>query len=269
MKKVSKIKKQFKGTKYIAYVLKRYFNKRYPTYNSALPKAKEILEQLKSQGLRVNTKNIRSLGVAYKKAPKGPIKDAPFLYYKLAQPLPYFNFQDYPFFIKKTSNEVFFVSELFNEGVGFVQGGTKPSYSQTFSSYVNYVNQEIEDEPTAYEQDYLVVCEPPVFNPQNQRWESKIVSKDEKGNVSNYGYSPIPTPSGLAFKPTDPSAKKPKIAKGTKQEKATKNEEIQKIEAETEKTRQENLNMAMKLFLNKEITKTEYKEMVELIKKQK
>ena len=44
MKKVSVTKKKLKGTRYVANVLKKYFKKRYPTYNSALPKAREIYE---------------------------------------------------------------------------------------------------------------------------------------------------------------------------------------------------------------------------------
>jgi len=265
MKKVSKIKKKTKGTRYIANVLKRYFPKRYPTFNSALPKAKEILQQIQSQGLRVNTKNIRNLGVAYKRPKKVPGGQRPFLYYKLLQPVSYFNLQDYPSFIKSTSNEVFFTSNLFNEGVEFVQGGTKPNYQSTFSSFVNYVNSEIDDnDPLSYEKDYLVVCKQPEFNSVTNRWESEIVSMNENKEESNYGYSPSLTPLST-IGTTEPSKKQK--TKKSKQQVTQKTPDILKIESETEKTRQDNLNMAMKLFLNKDITKAEYKEMIELIKK--
>ena len=270
MKKVSVAKKKVKGTRYVANVLKKYFKKRYPTYNSALPKAREIVAQLKLQGLKVNTRNVRGLGVQYKRLPKAKTKQAPYLFYRLLQPMPYFNLQDYPVYIKNTTNEIFFVSPLFNQEVEEIQGGTKPKYSKTFSGYVDFVNKEIADQggrENQYETDYRVVCLPPEYNKVTKRWESQIVSINAKDEPQDYGYIPsqplIPATGPAKKEPTTTPAQKP-----PQKPVAKESEKTAEIKAETEKTRQENLNLAMKLFLNKDISKSEYKEMIEMIKKQ-
>jgi hypothetical protein len=253
MAKKIKKKKKFKGTRYVANVLKRYFKKKYPTYQSALPKAREVAQQLRDSGLRFTVKNVELL--VRKHRPPKPPKQKPHLYYKLAGLSPYFELIDYAGYIKLTTDEIFFISDLFNVGVDEIQGGEKPSYKESFSGYVQFVNKEVED--GEYESKYLVTCTPPEFNNENQRWESKIISTDSDGEEVDYGYEAV----------TDLVNFEPKTSKSKKQPKA-KPEKLQaptETDKEIELKRQENMQLAMKLFLNKDISKQEYKEMVAMI----
>ena len=61
MIKLKKKKKKFKGTRYVANVLKKYFNKKYPTYTAALPKAREVTDKLRESGQKFTVKNVESI----------------------------------------------------------------------------------------------------------------------------------------------------------------------------------------------------------------
>ena len=50
--------KKFKGTRYIAQKLTKYYKKRYPKYADALPKAREVFKNLKDNGDKVILANI-------------------------------------------------------------------------------------------------------------------------------------------------------------------------------------------------------------------
>ena len=257
-KKIKKTRK-FKGTRYVAKVLKKYFKRKYPTYKAALPKAREVAQQLRDSGLKFTVKNIEFL--VRKHRPPKPTKEKPHLYYKLSSVSPYFELIDFPGYIKLTSDEIHFVSDLFNEETESIQGGEKPQYKESFSGYVSYVNKEIED--GEYESKYLVTCTPPQFNDETKRWESRIISVDSDGEEVDYGYEPI---SDISF--GTPSSKKRKPKKQTPSKPINK-DVIQALDKEIEYKRQENLQLAMKLFLNKEISKQEYKEMVATINSNK
>lgn len=253
MAKKIKKKRKFRGTRYVANVLKKYFKKKYPTYQSALPKAREVAQQLRDSGLRFTVKNIEFL--VRKHRPPQPPKEKPHLYYKLTGLSPYFELIDYSGYIKLTTDEIFFVSDLFNEGVEFIQGGERPSYKESFSGFVQFCNKEIED--GEYESKFLVTCTPPEYSKENARWESRIISSDSDGEEVDYGYEPITDIEGL-----EPVSKKSKKQLKPKSEKKQAPTETDK---EIELKRQENLQLAMKLFLNKDISKQEYKEMVAMI----
>jgi hypothetical protein len=87
-------KKKTKGTRYVAKVLRKYFSKKYPNYKSALPKAREIAESLRSSGDRFTVKNVSSF-IRKKRVDKGSKKQAPELFYKMTTPGYYFDLIDY------------------------------------------------------------------------------------------------------------------------------------------------------------------------------
>ena len=134
----NKINSKNKGVRYIASKLNKYFEKKYPTKQSASVKAKEILSKLKSNGEKVTIKNISKLI----RTPRGtnPKKGvAPIIYRELAEPNEYFALVQYPDWIQATTNEVWFDSKISPEGMPMIQGGSKVDYNY-FRAFVDYVN---------------------------------------------------------------------------------------------------------------------------------
>ena len=76
-----KIKKKYKGIRYIAKVLQKYGGKKYKgNYKQALTKSKEVLKQLQGQGQKIRVNNI--LQVTRKHRVTKPVKQKPLLFYK-------------------------------------------------------------------------------------------------------------------------------------------------------------------------------------------
>lgn len=268
MKKLKSTKK-FKGTRYVANVLRKYFKKKYPTFNAALPKAREVYAQLQSEGKKVTVVNIQFL-VRKHRGP-GKKQTAPELFYKLTQAGPYFELISYPAYILTTTNQITFISQLFNEGVDEIVGGSVVDYKQTFSQFVNFCNR-FHSESNITESDDIqifVVCTPPEkgIGGDNNKWYSRIISVNNSGLEEDYGFVP-------GSQNVPPSYKKSKTPKQKTQPKkelsqpVTADVETLRIQAETEKTRQDNIRTAMQLFASKSITKEEFKEMIAIINNQ-
>lgn len=272
-KRIKKVK--FKGTRYVAKVLQKYFKKKYPNYNSALPKAREVANQLKTSGQKFTVKNVEAL-VRKHRLPKTPDKLAPKLFYKLLTPVPYFELLDYPTYIHGTPSEIHFKSNLFNLEVEDLQGGQRPEFKKTFAGFVNFVNKIVHQdrESNLYETDYLIVCTPVTKNPTTKQWETEIISVNSSGDPTDYGYVSEPSLTTEIkkpeLKPGKPSKETAKVIPKKAVQKiapTTKSEKVQQLEAETKKLYQENYNMAMKLFVNKDISKLEFKQMIDDLNK--
>ncbi len=200
-KKKSSYKKKFKGVRYIAKALVKYQKGKYSNYNKALPDARKFLSDLKSNEEKVNLKNLwkysRTRRGTSKKSTSSPDIDS-----KLKQLSFYFDLMDYPTWILRTTNKVYFTSDLIPDNLPPIQGGSSIDYSVYFAPYVNFINSMkslTDPNDNRYETDWLVTCTEPFFNKSNKRWESKIISVDTNGNEFNYGFNPS-TPSLLATK---------------------------------------------------------------------
>lgn len=268
MKKVLKKKKKFKGTRYVANVLKKYFKKKYPTYQSALPKAREVVEKLKESGQNFTVKNVEGV-VRKHRIKKGPIEEiferkAPLLFYKLRTPLPYFDLQDYPTYINDTTSEVFFISEIYNKGVEDIQGGKRPKYDKTFQEFVNFVNKQISSESDEYTEEYLILTTTPEWSKENNRWESRIITVNSNGDETDYGYEPSApsTIEEIDGKLPSERSKKEKPGKPT-----AKSEIIQEKELELKISKEISRQQANELFLKGLYTKKEYKDEIDRINK--
>ena len=256
-----KIKKKYKGIRYIAKVLQKYGGKKYKgNYKQALTKSKEVLKQLQGQGQKIRVNNI--LQVTRKHRVTKPVKQKPLLFYKLAKGEPYFDLVNYPTYINSSTNEITFISSIFNIGVEEIQGGTKPSYKDTFSSFVNFGNKEmsIGKISSSDEIPIFVKCTEPEQD-KNGNWFSEIISVDQNGDSYDFGFEP--TGPIDYFKPIEyePSKEKVKSKKQVKSEQ----EKIKELDLKIKK--EENRTLAMKLFLDGKLTKKEYKELIADINK--
>ena len=251
-------KKKFKGTRYVAKVLNKYFKRKYPTYTSALPKAREVTEQLKANGQRFTIKNVEALVRKRRVKLEAPTK-RPLLFYKLTNILPYFDLVDYSTYIYDTTSEVFFVSGLFNKDVEAVQGGKRPPYSKTFSEFVNFANKQIE--PDEYTNEFLVTTFPPVWNPETKRWEARIATVNSDGVEKDYGYEPSEQPTiGQIDKKISP---RPKAKQEEKP--ATKSDKVIEKELELKISKEKSRQQANEMFLKGLLTKLEYKDEINRI----
>jgi hypothetical protein len=247
-----KYKKKYKGTRYIAKVLQKYGGKKYKKYSDAIAKARTVFSDLQSKGEKVRVANI--LGIT--RVHRAP-KEAPKLLGTLQSPQPYFFLVDYPVDIFRTSSQVTFISELFNEGVTEVQGGEKPSYRKHFSGFVNFLNKQIKDRENAY--DYRVMCTPLQYDRKNKRWITKIVAIDPEGEETTFNYEPSPSLEQEIVAP--PPKKEAKPVKPTKSDE----ERIKELDLKIlkEKSRQQ----ATELLLKGIFTKKEFKDEIDRINK--
>lgn len=184
---MSKRKVKSKGVQYIAQSLNRYFPKKYPKYSVALPKSREVFAELQSLNQKVTLNNVFAL-VRKKRVGK---KGAPYIDPKLLSTSYYFELVDYPVYIARCSNELWFKSKLFPSGSGDVQGGKITDYEKYFSSFVNYANSMAaltDPDEKRYDTEWNVKCTVPVYNKAKKRWESELMSIDAKGNQFDYGF---------------------------------------------------------------------------------
>lgn len=253
--------KKYKGVRYIAKVLQKYGGKKYKgNYKQALTKSREVLKQLQDQGQKVKVKSI--LQVTRKHRVTITQKQKPLLYYKLSKAEPYFDLINYPNYINSTTNEITFRSSIFNIGVEEVEGGTKPAYKDTFSSFVNFGNKEMSAGKisSSDEVQIFIKCTEPEQD-KDGNWFSEIISVDLNGDPYEFGFEPKEPVD--YFKPIEyePSKEKVKSKKQVKSEQ----EKIKELDLKIKK--EENRSLAMKLFLDGKITKKEYKDMIADINK--
>lgn len=264
---MSKIKKKYKGTRYVSKVLGKYFKKRYPSYRDRIQKAREITDQLRSTNQKFTVKNVSSLVRVKRQAGKKSQKKAPELFYKLTTPAYYFDLVDYPTYINDTTKEITFVSSLFNDPDYEIEGGQRQSYSKLFSSYVNYINSIIDIESDDYSKEYLVVCTPPEFNNAKKRWESEIISVDQNGSKQDYGFQPDGSQGPIISQPQS-IKRKEQIAqkiKQKKQEKIEKSSAVIEKELDVKILKEKSRQQANEMFLKGLLTKSEYKNEIKRI----
>lgn len=208
-----KKRKTFKGTRYIAQKLKKYFKRKYPKYTDALPRARQIYSQLQANNQKVILKNIFPLERS-RRGPGGQ-RTAPEIPSKMLELSNYFELIDYPVYIARTTNKVYFMSELTPIGTEAMQGGTNVEYETTFADYVNYINamkQQTDPSERRYETDWMITTTPPIWNRSKKRWESKIISTDSDGNEFSYGFdrrTPSTSPTNVVSSPTSQTSRTP------------------------------------------------------------
>jgi len=274
-----------KGIRYIAEKLNKYYPKRYKNKQSALPRAREIVEQLKASGQKVTWRNARELEVK-KRVPK---EGVPELTDFLATPQPYYELINYPKEIVKLSNRLWLVSEVSAGTFDEIEGGSEVDFDDSFHDFVTYCNNMLglQDEEQKKEDegsgrfDYNVVCTPPMWNKQKKRYESKIISCTSDGDKFDYGFNPEqPTKEPLELIMSDGTPQEPKPKqeepkqppKDTDVPKEPSPPETDKIKAETERLKAETeLERAKakanltKMFMEGKITKDEFKDFLSSI----
>ena len=112
---MKKSRKPTKGVRYVANVLKRYQESKFPSYKAALPEARRIVAELKASKQKVNVKNIWSLSRERKRGrPAKPQQQAvaPEPYFELLEPKFYFEFEAYPLWIQRSTNKIWFTFNL-------------------------------------------------------------------------------------------------------------------------------------------------------------
>jgi hypothetical protein len=202
-----KNKKPTKGVRYIASVLKNYQKKKYPSNKEAMPEARKILAKLKSEGKRVNIKNIWGESRGRRKSKD---KGVPFLHPRLPVVSPYFTLTLYPNYIAASSNQVFFISDIIPANLPDIQGGEIIDYYTYFAPFVNYINKIVSNtDRRRYEAEFQVYCTTPQKNPnKGNRWESIILCVDEYGDPTDYGFdpkNPDADPDSKEWTPTEPT----------------------------------------------------------------
>lgn len=199
-KRKYKYKKKFKGVQYIAKALRKYQKNKYPSYKKALPDARKFYETLKQNKETVKLDNIWNYSRQRRKRVQPA--NAPKIDYNLLQLSNYFLLVDYPTWILRCSKELFFISDLWDVNYEPIQGGTLCDYNKYFAPYVNYINSMkglTDSADNRYATDWYVTCTDPTFNPNTKQWESKIISVDEDGDITNYNFDPK-QPNKLASK---------------------------------------------------------------------
>lgn len=267
-KKVSK--KKYKGVKYIAKKLNYYFEKRYPNYTTALPRARQILESILASGKKVGVIAIFELERRKQKHPKKPIPTptpeliVPELDDRLKQLSHYFELVDYPDTIGGTTSEIWFRSTISPSGLEDIQGGAlfdnEEIYEKYFYDFVNYINSLkslSNSEDREYEEEWFVKCTEPKFEESTGKWISLIISTDSLGIQDelfpNYGFkndnpeyrAEEKVKTSKSSKPTEEPKKSLKSKETSSQSDIDKqirlNEsETKKLQAETEKIKAEN-----------------------------
>ena len=95
-RKKKKKYKKLKGVRYIAQKLRKYYPKRYPSFNSALDRARIILQELQAQGKPVSVVNM--FGV--ERVPRIPKEEMPEIPEEYLDVQDFFDISDYPSIIE-------------------------------------------------------------------------------------------------------------------------------------------------------------------------
>lgn len=260
--KIKKQRKKQKGVRYIAKVLQKYGGKKYKNYHVALEKSRSVLSQIKDQGEKVKVKTVLDK-VRKHRAETVKKKVKPELFYRLRTPEPYYALIDYPTYINDTTNEITFISDIFNEGVEEIKAGTKPEYKDTFSSFVNFANRQMSSMRISSSDEitiFVMATEPEKIK---GRWISKIISVDESGEEFDFGFTPQ-IGSTLPKEVVEPTQKK-KGEKPTEKQQKSEQEKIKELDLKIlkEKSRQQ----ANEMFLKGLYNKKEYKDEIDRINK--
>jgi hypothetical protein len=222
-------KAKIKGVRYIANSLRKYQKRKYPNYRYALEQAKIINAQLVKDKKNVTLRNIWSISRGK------PKRSRPYIDPFLLQPNPYFTLLDYDFYIKRCSNNVVFQSTLSPSTLEDIQGGSSIDSEEYFLDFIRYCNilkAQTNSEEDRYISEWQILCTQPYK--VKGVWTSTIISVNEKGEQTNYGFNPDqPSAEPQPYKPepkpepTEPKkVKKPtKIKKEKEQPKPTEKED--------------------------------------------
>ena len=213
---VSTYKGKAKGTRYIARLLGKYYKRRYATIGEKMRRAAEIKRELDSQGLAVNLRNVRQQEVGKGKWARKPKEPAPILQWLDSKEAYYFfDLQDFPALMNREDARITFISPIFNYGITEANAGQVPEYAQTFNEFVNFCNQQAKSSADdAYQNNWIVAVEQPLWNRATKRYEAKIIPIDDNGRYFNYGFkpgqqpaqeTPLPTPKAPEPTPTPPA----------------------------------------------------------------
>ena len=282
-------KSSIKTTSDIVAFLQKHYKKRYSDSKFARATAKEIRDSIKKSKESLNIKNILSR-VRRPRNAKPTAVVTPFINPKLLEPCNYWEIEDYPALIQSSSNEIYFVSDLWPASMEDIQGGTTPDYDEYFSYIVAFLNgaSAADSNKMKYKRDWKVVCTSPKINPANKRWESKVItiSIDDEGVAveTDYGFNPndpntipfvYPSPNVGApaeLKKVEPEKiapkgqeeiKEPETKGGLKQQEVElkkqevelKKQEVEIKKQEVEIKKQENIAKAFSMFENNKIDK--------------
>jgi len=208
-----------KGVKYIAQTLAKYQKRKYGSYKTALPAARDILAKLNESGEQVSVQNIWK----YSRT-RRPRKKArkPLLPESLAQPSYYWDLLNYDAEIKRCSNELWFVSEVSPADLPIIQGGSSINAETYFGDYISYCNQlvaQIDKNKTRYTSDdciWMVMCTEPEFF--DGKWVSQIISVNQSAIRTDYGFDSH-NPKSSPLEPAPPTSRE---EKNKKKQEATK-----------------------------------------------
>lgn len=281
MARKKKRKHVYKGVRYIANTLKKYFKGKYGSYAEALPRAREIFADLQKRGEKVGVKSI--FPIERKKRKSKEKKEKPEEYIivpELLVPSNFFNLGDYPSMLASCTNNIFFQSKLYSSSLPEIQGGDIVDYQEYFAPYVSFINSMMAlegEKSTSYESDWWVVCTTPIKVGPN-KFVSKIISCDSEGIPFDYGFDPEAATRPTEVVVSEPSAvqKQAPISEPSakvKEDIATTQAETEKIKAEAERTRaeaeklrQENIKSILKLYDQGVLSKMELKEFFSKLK---
>lgn len=183
---------KYKGVSYIASKLHKYWKATYPTTKSALPKAHEVLSQLKEKGLKVSVANIQDV-VRKHRTPKTP-DVAPFIPPEMFEQYAFYEVieGEYPRWISETSKDIEFRSRITPKDISVFPGGSNVEYSTHFKDFADYCNnifklmREKEDVPKSEDACLVSTTEPK--KDKKGQWYVEIYTCDVHGEEQDYGF---------------------------------------------------------------------------------
>ena len=187
-----------KGVRYIAQKLRKYYPKRYKTFNEALEKARKIKSELdlrsEETAKRVNLKNIFSV----ERIPRQPKDEKPEIPAKFYEAFDYFLVIDVADDIKTQFPEnVYVKSKISNDNLPLLRGLTdnetifknetgKELEEAYFSDFIKWGNELQILTDNSYPMFFTFL--PPIR--ENGKWVMYLVSSDDDGIKCDYGFDP-------------------------------------------------------------------------------
>ena len=188
--------KKIKGVKYLAYKLIKYYPSRYKSYNQALPRARELYSQIRSEGDKVNVKSF----FKYQRKHRKPKLQEPYLDDDLKNPDAdnfYYNLGQFGDKSKTlSSNELFFKSTISDSDLPLIQGGvdTDPDlYKKYFSNFVNFLDQKRKENEIDLTSsgDIRIICTNPEYDENEGKWISNIIVTNSDGSELDEDYKKV------------------------------------------------------------------------------
>jgi hypothetical protein len=195
-KKLSKRKKKlkkFKGVRYIAQKLQKYYNKRYTSFAPALIRARIILEKLNEQGLPVSVRNIFSI----ERVPRVKKEEAPIVPDDMLDPQEFFLLADTNNDItNKLPNNLLIKSKISKKDLPMLRGGVDNSVElgiqeiedEYFKDFINYGNELQKTLKNPYPIFFRFTV--PSDKIEKGKWISYIILCDESGLKGDIGFDP-------------------------------------------------------------------------------